>query len=367
MIGTEAPAPLLEEPVSTWTRDLVCPRCGRLFAKTLPVVECASCQLTWPVIDGIPHFITEFPYWGEMPIEQMREVNRRARAESWKAALIDTNDHVVKRAAEMILNLNRANWHWLVDLPQTSRVLDLGAGCGTNAHGLGMYYRDVVAVEPVAERVEFMLHRFRQEKLTNVNVIRTSLWQLPFAAGSFDLIAMNGVLEWVAEGRNEDPSLSQHTALRNVHRLLRPSGYLYLGIENRRCLGSFRGYPDPHCGLPWVTGLPRHLAHWYAKRHGFPNGYRNYLYSSRGYRQLLRRAGFTEIEIYLALPSYNHPRFLIPLQKNIFSYYKRGFDSTRGGRLRGAFQRLLLGLGLLMHTEYSFAIVARKLETGEES
>lgn len=50
--------------------------------------------------------------------------------------------------------------------------------------------------------------------------------------------------------------------------LLRPRGYLYLVIENRFVPGYFIGYPDPHCGLPFVTVLPRTLADRFARRKG---------------------------------------------------------------------------------------------------
>jgi SAM-dependent methyltransferase len=222
-----------------------------------------------------------------------------------------------------------------------------------------MHYREVVAVEPVLERIDFMQHRFAQEHLFNVKVVRTSVWNLPFKQESFDLAAMNGVLEWVAEGRTEDPGKLQEAALTKVYNLLRPGGYLYLGIENRFTLGYFVGYRDPHCGLPFVTVLPRKLANWYAKRNGL-GGYRNYLYSSRGYRKLLEKAGFNSVEVYVALPSYNHPRYLIPLRGSLFSYYLRTFKYQHRSRLRAMARDLLLHLGLLKHFEYSFVILARK-------
>ncbi len=132
-----------------------------------------------------------------------------------------------------------------------------------------------------------------------------------------------------------------------------------MGIENRLCPGYFRGYPDPHCGLPFVTILPRPLAHWYARRRG-QNGYRNYLYSSRGYRKLLRQAGFSQVEIYLALPSYNHPRALIPLDSKIFSYYSPHVLRDRRTGCGTSCGMFCSRRGMLQYFEYSFAIVARK-------
>ena len=48
----------------------------------------------------------------------------------------------------MILNVDRANWRLLLDVPSNSRALDLGAGTGTNSHGLAAQCEEVIAVEP---------------------------------------------------------------------------------------------------------------------------------------------------------------------------------------------------------------------------
>ena len=339
---------------------LACPDCGGRLLLRDSQVQCNCCERAWRVLEGIPHFVEDFPYWGEIPLENMLAVNRQAESTSWKAALVDSADPTVRRAAGMILNLERANWQWLLDLPEASRVLDVGAGTGTNSHALAMHYREVIALEPVLERVRFMRHRFAQEALSNITIVRSSLWTLPFAPHSFDLIVMNGVLEWVAEGLTGDPRELQLAALKKMHRLLRPGGYLYIGIENRMCPEYLFGCLDPHCRLPFVTLMPRRLAHWYARRHGKPNGYRNYLYSSRGYRKLLAAAGFQSTDFYLAFPSYNHPRYLVPMKDHVFTHYYRSFDPMRSDWIRGLAHELLLKSGLRKYMEDSYVIFARK-------
>ena len=135
---------------------------------------------------------------------------------------------------------------------------------------------------------------------------------------------------------------------------------MYLGIENRFTLEYFIGYPDPHCRIPFVTILPRPLAQWYARRKG-TGGYRNYLYSSRGYRKLLERSGFSHVDIYAAIPSYNNPRYLIPLHGREFQHYHRCFEySPNAGFARRVVKRILLKAHLLPYLTYSFAILARK-------
>jgi SAM-dependent methyltransferase len=338
---------------------LACPNCGVPLGQELDKLSCLSCRQYWSVVDGVPHFVSDFPYWGEIPQEQMQEINRLIQAENWKTVLAESTEPCVQRASTMILNIERANWHYLLDLPSDSRVLDLGAGTGTTSHALATHYREIVALEPVLERVQFMQQRFSQENLSNVRLVRSSLWTLPFAPESFDLVVMNGVLEWVAEGRAGNPKALQESALKNAFRLLRPGGYLYVGIENRFSPGYFVGYNDPHAGIPFVAVLPRFLAHFYARRKGL-SGYRNYLYSSAGYHKLLKRAGFTRSEFYLAIPSYNHPRFLIPMAGNSFSYYSRIFNNIHSRGIRTLLHSLLVRFGVMKYFEYSFVIFAGK-------
>jgi len=353
-----------EQQVSTarseWGQLLVCPECRSRFSEDHGRLECATCRKEWPIKDGIPVFADRFPYWGEIPKEAMSKVNTLIRDRNWRSVLVESEDPAVRQASEMILNTDRANWHWLTGLGPEARALDLGAGLGANAHGLATRYREVIAMEPVPERVSFMRERFRQEGLRNVRIVQTSLWDIPLPRESCDLIALNGVLEWVATGRPGDPRRLQIEALRNAWELLTPGGYLYIGIENRMPWQYFIGAADVHCGLPYVTVLPRPLATWYARRHGQPQGYRNYIYSHRGYRKLLGHAGFRNVEAYLAVPSYNSPRFYLPLDSTVFSYFQKNFNPLRSGRAAACANWTLERLGLLKYVQNSFAILARK-------
>ena len=310
-------------------------------------------------MNGVPHFIQDYPYWGEMSLEKMREVNRRAAIGPWNAPLLDSRDEEVRTAAEMILNLDRANWHWLTDTSSEGRTLDLGAGMGTISHALSTRFREVVAVEPVFERVEFMRHRFTQEGISNVKLVRSSLWTLPFPPASFDLIAMNGVLEWIPVGREGNPQELQQQALNKAFDLLRPGGSLYVGIENRLPISYFIGAPDPHCGLPYVTVLPRRAANWYAKRKGQSHGYRNYLYSARGYRKLLENAGFKSVNRTLRRRAITFPGSSCRWTRTFFPIFQRTsirFDP----RLGKTGHSILARLGLLKYVQNSFALIAKK-------
>ena len=360
MTGNDPRMPRVLEDALSWDGQLSCPSCASALIQRGASLLCQSCNHTWPIVDDVPSFVSDFPYWGEMPHEQMLIVNRLIRERPWQQVLLESDNPDVRRAADMVLNLDRANWHWLTDLCPNSRALDLGAGMGTTAHALAGRFREVVALEPVAERVEFMQCRFAQEGLRNVKVLRSSLWNIPFGPESFDLVSLNGVLEWVATGRPGNPEQLQQAALNKAFELLRPGGYLYVGIENRMPWQYFTGAPDVHCGLPYVTVLPRPIANWYAKRKGQCEGYRNYLYSILGYRRLLKRAGFADVQFYLAVPSYNAPRFYMPVTENVFAYFSRNFNPNRSGRLAAIVHSMFARLRLLKYLQNSFAILGKK-------
>lgn len=352
--------PDFEPSASGWETLLACPQCSAMLSPAEDKLICRVCRKDWPVVDGVPVFAQSFPYWGEIPREPMLKVNALIQDRHWKTVLLESEDASVRRAAEMILNVDRANWHWLIDLSPESRVLDVGAGLGANSHALARRFREVFALEPVQERVDFMRQRFAQEGIDNVRILKTSLWDIPFPPKSCQLVVLNGVLEWVATGQAGDPRALQVTALKRVFNLLSPGGYLYVGIENRMPYQYFIGAPDVHCGLPYVTVLPRPVANWYAKRRGQTEGYRNYIYSIRGYRKLLAAAGFQNVQFYLAIPSYNAPRFYVPVKDNVFAYYHQNFDPVRSSRLAACANWTLGRLGLLKYAQNSFAILAKR-------
>src|SRR5690348_16751566 len=56
---------------------LVCPECGDGLAEHTQALACRSCDRRWPILGGVPHFVSDFPYWGEIAQPEMQEVNRR--------------------------------------------------------------------------------------------------------------------------------------------------------------------------------------------------------------------------------------------------------------------------------------------------
>jgi len=339
---------------------LGCPDCWAPLGRVESVLRCAQCGGEWPVVNGVPEFILDAPYWGEIDQDRMIEINEQIRTSPWKEVLLADSSLQVQKAAEMMMNVDRANWHMFLPLSKESVALDVGAGSGVITEAMASFYHHVIAVEPVQERIVFMQTRFKQGGFHNVTLIRSGVTQLPLPPCSVDLAILNGVLEWIPWSVTEgNPRDVQIQALRRLNDLLRPGGFLCVGIENRWTLDYFLGATDPHAEIPYVTILPRFLADWYARwKTGRP--YRNYLYSASGYQSLFQEAGFVDTQVYCALPSYNHPSFIVPLDKQVFNFYQDHFNTYEISKKRRLIRGLLRAMGLDKHLVYSFFIIGRK-------
>lgn len=127
-----------------------------------------------------------------------------------------------------------------------ARVLDIGAGSGHIASTLGELvgkHGDVWAVDVRDQRRTIQGYGFKEVAGTD----------LPFEAGSFDVVLSNHVIEHVG-GRAD-----QLNHLREIRRVLARSGVCYLAVPNRWVL------LEPHFRLPFLSWLPKGLRDPYVR------------------------------------------------------------------------------------------------------
>jgi ubiquinone/menaquinone biosynthesis C-methylase UbiE len=260
-------------------------------------------------------------YWGEVGRNQALELLEAARQGSWadavRARFSEKDDMRIG-----LLDPQRASWAVMLGLDEQSTALDIGSGYGAITHSLSRFAGEVYSVEAITERINFTRERLRQEQISNVHLVQASATALPLAENSFDLVVVNGVLEWVGEWDvTVDPRTVQINFLKKIFRLLKSDGVLLIGIENRIGLSSFLGSVD-HSGLPYTTLVPRSVATFILRHSSTPHHrtelntrkqYRTYTYSETGYRRLLADAGFAEMSSYWPDPGYNQPYYLVPL------------------------------------------------------
>lgn len=341
------------------TIDLVCPHCRRELEASESSLVCENCGKNWPVVQGVPHLVSDADYWGEVGLTQelMRDVIAGAEKQNWKQVIRDHPSPVVRRYYGWLTDLNRARWHSMLNMKADSQVLDLGAGLGTISHALSKSYARVFAVEKVYERLEFMRLRFAQEGCENITLIRTDIDLLPFAEQSLDLIVLNGVLEWLPYNKKDlNPRLAQLHYLTTLRKLLKPGGTLYVGIENRFSYRFFVGTPDPHIWIKFVPVLPRIVSDAVC-RLKIGDRYRPYIYSHRGYRKLLAQAGFREVEMFTVYPSYHDPKEILSLESKSELFVENTWVTRNP--LSAAVKKIMVGFDLLKYFSHNYIMFAR--------
>jgi ubiquinone/menaquinone biosynthesis C-methylase UbiE len=168
------------------------------------------------------------------------------------------------------------------------RVLEVG--CGTAALSAAFAARgatDVVASD-VSLRWLVLAQKRLAEMGAHVELVACAAESLPFADGSFDVVAASDVIEHV-----EDPD----RFVAEAARVLQPGGLLFLATPNRYSLGL-----EPHVRLWGVGYLPRVLAERYVRAARKTSYSHVHLLSARALEELLRRHGLEAEIVIPAVP-----------------------------------------------------------------
>lgn len=347
----------------------ICTVCKTLLLNKDKRLHCENCNLRWPIIDGIPQFTDDYSYWGEIPQNMMQQINGLVQKRYWKDVLKQKlTSQKQKETYEFIVNLARANWHFFLPLSKEANVLDVGSGLGTISQSLSYYYQRVVAMETVPERLFFSKVRFMQDKIENIQLVRANVMDLPFPDNYFDLVVMNGVLEWIGTSDCKiKPRQLQLMALKNIHRVLKMTGYLYIGIENRIGFNYFFGRLD-HSYLKYTSLLPRKIANIYTrlKKNG---DYRTYTYSCLGYKKLLNQAGFKNARFFCPSPGYNKPSIIFELNKSSIDYFieHRMVSKYFKKRIKYILVKTLSSLDLFKYVVGDYIIFTQKGKCTQEN
>ena len=191
----------------------------------------------------------------------------------------------------------------------SKHVLEIGVGGGGIARAFHSRGASVVAGDFIADTLEALAVRQR-EWGKPLHLVRLDAVALPFAENSFDIVVLNGVLEYMGcRSEHGTPDVHQVRALTAICHSLRPGGWLYLAIENRFDPASL--FRDPHTGQPLVSWLPRRFASLVSKTFS-GDDYHHWTHSLNALKGLVRRAGFSDARVFLPVPSYQFPLLLQP-------------------------------------------------------
>lgn len=346
--------------IDTRRSDLSCPRCLGKMTVLDDSSECVDCGARYRVDDGIIDLRTHRNdyYFNPVPREEMRQLTISGRTSPWPHTIrrfLDSVNHNPDWLDNLVAD-GRYAWQLFLKFSSDSRVLDLGCGLGNLVNNIAGNVAHVYALDLTYERLQFAHLRFDKSGVRDRVTLLAGgdSGHLPFPDQSLDCVTLSGVLEWVPDDDSwerqgsklrkafsgvrsffgaSNPRRTQLRFLKEIRRVLKPEGQLFIGIENRLSYRYFGGRPDHHSGLWYASLLPRFAANLYsivASR----RPYRTYTYSFSGYSRLLKEAGFPVQEFIGLNPGYSNLVELIPLQ-TIGTLWKAPRSSGRNAVKRG--------------------------------
>lgn len=260
----------------------------------------------------------------------------RVEKKGWREALQSVQQPGSPNKLQEALAPNRVSWSCLFNMNSSWKILDIGAGTGGVACQLAKECFSVGLDKSWCDAV-FMQLRAKQDNLLRFQAIVADAISIPSVSDQFDLAVMIGSFEWIPSAwPSEKPRDVQLRALKEVYRILKPGGQFFLGIENRKYLGYFIGIPEPHTNLKFISLMDDDYADalsWDVR--GKP--YLELTHSKDGYVDLLKEAGFDQIQVFWLYPNYRLPNYIIPLDHvdSVRSFIEKHLDPRDfGGKER---------------------------------
>lgn len=339
--GTDRRQATEQVPTMTNTSSaFCCPRCQGKLEQRAAALTCNACAADYSSVGGILDFrvMRHDYYFNPVPREEMIKLVEQASGVPWDATVRRFLEYVKEKDPSgwidnIAINARYA-WKLLLELPVGSRFLDFGCGLGNLTQNIAPHVGEVVALDLTWERLRFAQERFAKfnpnDRITLV--AGGDGRHLPFPDNHFDCIALSGVLEWMADDYVMDdadshpvkalkmlasffgatnPRKTQLRFMRELRRILKPGGQLFVAIENRWAYEYFKGDPDHHSGLAYSSLLPRFVANVYSIFRA-RKPYRTYTYSFNEFRRLFSSAGFPHQEFYGLSPGYSRVAEIIP-------------------------------------------------------
>lgn len=292
---------------------LRCLKCEGPLTDTGDILTC-ECGETYQRIDGVVVLNRDSNYYGEVKAEAKEEVVSRLEAgEHWRDVVWDMFRHSYEFLHHIITDETRNDFSTLLPISPDATVLDLGAGWGTTSCHFAQRAKRVISLDGTFDRTLFIQNRITQDKVDNIHTVCTNILDKPFMENSFDVVLLNGVLEWVGTSLPDlDPREAQLATLKEVRRILKPEGALYIGIENSHGYRYIMGGMDDHTALFHIGYHTREKASEVRFKHQ-KKRYDTYTYDMTGYGELLEEAGFGSMDFYYPYPDYKWVNALFPL------------------------------------------------------
>lgn len=303
-----------------------CPRSGTSLVRAVNMLKSAETEAKYPVVGDVPMFLRFVPIDNHAELK-LATLNAEAAKAGWRRAI-----ERVYGEWSYVTDPSRQNVLNIVPITPTDRILEIGPGLGQMTVELARRAHSVDALEVVAGQAEFVLRRCREEGQRNVSVAcGGDDCVLPYRSGHFDVAVANLVLEWCGmRNVGADPLRAQMVLIRELGRVLRPGGTLFISTKNRFALCRVLGKPDEHVGgMRFGSVLPRWVIRGIAAIGGQGEA-KALLHSLWGLKRLLSVGGFVEAREYWLVPEMRWPETIVELTRPEIRRFRRRWSGRQG-------------------------------------
>ena len=176
-------------------------------------------------------------------------------------------------------------------------AVDIGCSIGFFARALTPYF-DIVCGLDIDHHALGKAKTLADNNIENLEFIAGDSQKLPFEDNSVELILCNHTYEHVPDAA---------TLIAEIQRILRPGGRCYLGAASRLTI------VEPHYHLPFLSWLPKPLAHRYMRLTGKGTEYYEMLRTYWGIKALIKAFEVTDYTLQvLKYPATFNARDMIP-------------------------------------------------------
>lgn len=194
-----------------------CPNCGGSFAAKATSLTCKSCKRSYKLDGDIPLMFHE-------QNKDPKEVTKTIKAFYEKTPFpnydaIDSKAVLKKKAEEGVFAK-------LLDeqIPNNSKILEVGCGTGQLSNFLGMTYGRTVFGADMCLNSLRLGDKFRKKNaINNVAFVQMNLFHPVFKDESFDVVICNGVLHH---------TYNASLGFSAISKLVKPGGHIVIGLYN---------------------------------------------------------------------------------------------------------------------------------------
>ncbi len=331
---------------------LICPECKGDLRDSETSLICHNCSLEFEKKDDIPVFSKNKNFYycptkkGWLS-QKLDEYHQKVNSEpsEWESLLKEIlekipNNNQKREWVDNLVDESRASYKYLTSLKPDAHVLNFGSGWDNTTINLARTAKKVTAIDLTKQRIQILALKKKYYGLDNIDLFcGGDRPYLPFKDNTFDTIYINGVLEWVASDWSEvikkyqheniikkfisylsevygshNPREIQKRFLKEMRRVLKDDGEMYIGIENRYSRLYFGKRPDHHSFIWFGSLYPRLIAHIVSMIQSH-RPYLTFTYSEKKMEKLIREVGFQYKKCYGLEPMYRTPNNIFNLDK----------------------------------------------------